>query len=138
MTSLSSDLARPADVPMRTVLLVEDEALVRMVTVDALRDLGFRVEEAASASEALDKVGVLDGTIEAAIIDVGLPDRRGDALALEIRERFARLPIVIASGYSESCLGGLDGDQLVGFLGKPYDTQELTSVLGRLGVPTGS
>lgn len=138
MTSLSSDLAGSVNVPIRTILLVEDETLVRMVTIDALRDLGFRVEEAASAREALGKVGVLDGTIEAAIIDIGLPDRRGDALALEIRERFARLPIVIASGYSESSIEGLDGDELVGFLGKPYDSKELTSVLDRLGVLTGS
>ena len=138
MTALSSDLTRAVEVPMRTILLVEDETLVRMVTVDALHDLGFRVEEAASASEALGKVGVLDGTIEAAIIDIGLPDRRGDALALEIRERFARLPIVIASGYSESSIEGLGSDELVGFLGKPYDSKELTSVLDRLGVLTGS
>jgi CheY-like chemotaxis protein len=138
MTGLSSDLTRTVEVPMRTILLVEDETLVRMVTVDALHDLGFRVEEAASASEALGKVGVLDGTIEAAIIDIGLPDRRGDALALEIRERFARLPIVIASGYSESSIEGLGSDELVGFLGKPYDSKELTSVLDRLGVLTGS
>ena len=138
MTSLSSDLTRPIDVPMRTILLVEDETLVRMVTVDTLRDLGFRVEEAASASEALGKVGVLDGTIEAAIIDVGLPDRRGDMLALEIRERFARLPIVIASGYSESSIEGLDRDELMGFLDKPYDSEQLTTVLGRLGVLLGS
>ena len=138
MTSLSSDLTRPIDVPMPTILLVEDETLVRMVTVDTLRDLGFRVEEAASASEALGKVGVLESPIEAAIIDLGLPDRRGDALAREIRERFARLPIVIASGYSESSLEGLGSDELVGFLGKPYDSEQLTSVLGRLGVLAGS
>ena len=138
MTSLSSDLTRPIDFPMRTILLVEDETLVRMVTVDTLRDLGFRVEEAASASEALGKVGVLESPIEAAIIDLGLPDRRGDALAREIRERFARLPIVIASGYSESSLEGLGSDELVGFLGKPYDSEQLTSVLGRLGVLAGS
>ena len=137
MTSLSSDLAGPVEAPIRTVLLVEDEVLVRMVTADALQDLGFRVEEAASASEALGKVGGLDGRLDAAIIDVGLPDRRGDALALEIRNRFAQLPIVIASGYSDSFVAGLEGDALVGFLGKPYDSHQLTSVLDRLGVRLG-
>jgi len=137
MTSLSSDLSGPVEARIRTVLLVEDEVLVRMVTADALQDLGFRVEEAASASEALGRVGVLDGRLDAAIIDVGLPDRRGDALALEIRNRFAQLPIVIASGYSDSFVAGLEGDALVGFLGKPYDNQQLTSVLDRLGVPLG-
>ena len=39
--------------------------------------------------------------IDAAIVDVGLPDRRGDALAAELRALYADLPIVIASGYGE-------------------------------------
>ena len=134
MTSSSSDPAGAVDAPLRTILLVEDAVLVRMVTVDALQDLGFRVEEAASAREALGKVGLLDGRIEAAIIDVGLPDRPGDALAAELRARFARLPIVIASGYSDSFRAGLDRDELVGFLGKPYDSEQLATLLRRLGV----
>jgi CheY-like chemotaxis protein len=116
------------------ILLVEDEALVRMVTVDALRDCGFRVEEAASATEALAKVGELKGRIDAAIIDVGLPDRRGDGLAVELRALHARLPIVIASGYGDAFHEGLAGDALVKLLGKPYDSEQLSGILGQLGV----
>ena len=116
------------------ILLVEDEALVRMVTVEALRDLGFRVEEAASATEALAKVGLLAGRIDAAIVDIGLPDRRGDALAGELRAIFARLPIVIATGYGERCRDGLGDEALTRFLGKPYDSAELTTILRDLGV----
>jgi CheY-like chemotaxis protein len=117
------------------VLVVEDEALVRMGAVDALSDLGFQVEEAASATEAIGKVRVLAGRIDAAIIDVGLPDRTGDALAAELRAMSAKLPIVIASGYLQRPVAArFEGDRMVGFLGKPYDRKGLAAALRALGV----
>jgi PAS domain S-box-containing protein len=117
------------------VLLVEDEAFVRMAAVDALSDLGFRVEEAASATEAIGKVRVLAGRIDAAIIDVGLPDRKGDVVAAELRAMSAKLPIVMASGYpQEAVIERFGGDRLVKFVGKPYDREGLESALRALGV----
>ena len=78
---------------------------------------------------------MLAGRIDAAIIDVGLPDRRGDALAGELRAMFARLPIVIATGYPQQDVAGrFEGDRLVGFVGKPYDREGLESALRALGV----
>lgn len=130
LASSSSSIAAAT----RTILLVEDEAVVRMVTVDVLCDCGFRVETAASASEALAKVGLLGGGIAAAIIDIGLPDRPGDALAVELRAQLAHLPIVIASGYGDGIDAGLAGDALVRFLGKPYGSEQLSGLLGELGV----
>ena len=77
---------------------------------------------------------MLAGRLDAVIVDVGLPDRRGDEVALELRAKFAKLPIVIASGYSDSFRDGLADDPLVGFLGKPYDSEQLTTLLRQLGV----
>jgi PAS domain S-box-containing protein len=123
------------DVGPPCVLVVEDEALVRMVAVDALEALGFRVEAAATATEAINKLRLLNGRIDAAVIDIGLPDRGGDALAAEVRALDARLPIVIASGYRDSDLGQrLAGDPAVGFLGKPYDGEALAAALAMLGI----
>jgi CheY-like chemotaxis protein len=117
------------------VLVVEDEALVRMAAVDALKDLGFRVEEAASSTEAIGKLRILAGRIDAAIIDVGSPDRKGNALAAELRSMSAELPIVMASGYlREAVMAQFDGDRLTGFVGKPYDRAALASALHALGV----
>jgi PAS domain S-box-containing protein len=117
------------------LLVVEDEPLVRMAAVDALRDLGFRVEEAASAMEAITKARVLGGRLDAAIIDVRLPDRNGDALAGELRAMAAELPIVIASGYGQDALASrFEDGRLIGFVGKPYDGEQLTSALRALGV----
>jgi hypothetical protein len=62
------------------ILVVEDEALVRMVAVELLEELGFKVEEAGSAREAVDKLRAARGQVDAAIIDLGLPDSSGPAL----------------------------------------------------------
>lgn len=117
------------------ILVVEDDFLVRMVTVDALEDMGCRVAEAASAGEAVAKVDAGCANIAAAVIDVGLPDRKGDALAAELRAMCAGLPIVIVSGYGEAELEpDLAGDTMVRLLGKPYQSNELAASLLSLGV----
>jgi CheY-like chemotaxis protein len=117
------------------ILIVEDEFLVRAVAVEALGELGLRVEEAASAREAIDKVRALRGLIDAAIVDIGLPDRRGDELAAELRAMYASLPIILATGYAQGEMADrFREDQLVAFLGKPYDAQQLEAVLGRFGI----
>lgn len=117
------------------ILVVEDDFLVRMVTVDALEDMGCRVAEAGSATEAVAKVDDGCANIAAAVIDVGLPDRKGDALAAELRAMCEGLPIVIVSGYGEAELEPrLAGDAMVRLLGKPYQSNELAASLQSLGV----
>jgi len=117
------------------LLLVEDEPLVRMVVAEALDDLGFKVEEAASATEAINKMRLLQGKVDAAVVDVGLPDRKGDALAAELRAMDGSLPIVIASGYDgDSLRGRFAADPLVAFLDKPYEAHQLAAVLGEFDV----
>jgi CheY-like chemotaxis protein len=119
------------------VLLVEDEALVRMVTADALEELGFEVEEAGSAAEALQKIEDEAG-FALAIIDIGLPDRRGDLLASDLRQRHAKLPIVLASGYDHEDLAAeLDKDPLVSHLAKPYNRKDLQRLFRSLGLEPG-
>jgi CheY-like chemotaxis protein len=116
-------------------LLVEDDVLIRMVTAEVLGDMGFRVEEAASAAEALGKVTLAADGIDIAIIDVGLPDRKGDELATDLRAMFSKLPIALATGYSESSLTThFASDPFIAYLGKPYDMAQLTSVLASLRV----
>lgn len=118
----------------RTILVIEDEALVRMVTADALQELGFAVEEAASAAEGLERFRAQSGSIAVAIIDVGLPDRSGDLLAADLRALAPELPLVIASGYGQVALDGLAGDPHVHFLAKPYSSAQLEGLLRELGL----
>ena len=126
-----------ADAPAQTprILVVEDEALVRIVLTETLEDLGFRVEPAGSATEAIDRLQGLRGRVDAVILDVGLPDRRGDVLATELRALYADLPIVIATGYDDAALRErFRDDRLIAFFAKPYNSADLAPVLKSLGV----
>ncbi|BCP51785.1 hypothetical protein K32_04020 [Kaistia sp. 32K] len=117
------------------ILLVEDEATLRLAAADLLEDLGFRVETAGSAQEATARVDRRGGDYQVVIIDLDLPDRSGAELAKEIRDNRADVPIVIASGYDEASLDhALADDARVGFLGKPYGVKGVMQVLAELGI----
>src|SRR5262245_15453685 len=115
-----------------SILLVEDEALVRILATEYLEGAGYRVEPAVSATDAMGKVRLLHGEIDAAIIDVGLPDRRGDVLVSELRALYPALPIIIASGYEEAQLRArFMGDSAIAFLNKPYTQDQLVEGVRR-------
>lgn len=117
------------------VLIVEDEALVRMFAVDALEDAGFAIAEAASAGDALQALAAGGGSIKAVVVDLGLPDRPGDQLAADIRRQWPELPILIASGRSERELKERFAiDSHVAIMVKPYTGPMLLQALRSLGV----
>ncbi len=127
-----------AGVGSATILLVEDEILVRMFAVDALEDAGFRVLQAGTAAEAMQALRAATG-VRAAIIDMGLPDRPGDQLAAEVQALHGALPIVIASGRSGRELREkFAGNPRIAVLVKPYTGPLLLEALAELGVAAGS
>ncbi len=125
----TSETPRVADhKPERCLLVVEDEPLIRMLAVDLLGDIGFKAEEAGSASEAMIKLRTQ--AFDAIILDVGLPDRLGTDLAAEIRGIWPNVPMLIASGRSASELSAqFAADALVRIVAKPYTVADLRSAL---------
>jgi DNA-binding response OmpR family regulator len=120
--------------PTARVLVVEDEPLIRIIVAEALSDVGFCVAEAATAAAAMSQLRD-GGHFDAAIIDVGLPDRRGDALAEEIRATWPELGIVIASGRGGTQLSNrFSADARVLILAKPYSNEAMCDALAMLGV----
>ncbi|GGE44058.1 hypothetical protein GCM10007276_21480 [Agaricicola taiwanensis] len=116
------------------LLVVEDEPLVRMFAVDALMDLGFQVDEAGTATEALALLAEgRDYLI--ALTDVRLPDRGDETWPLELRQQRPMLPLLVLSGLDErSIREAYQGIESVGFLQKPYNQNALISALEELGV----
>ncbi len=110
----------------RVVLVVEDDALVRMSAVDMIEALGFTALQAEDGPSAL-AIVESDQKIDVLFTDVGLPGMRGHELAREALKRRGELKVVFASGYGEA-----DGDGPVGatHLGKPYEQEELAEALG--------
>lgn len=104
-----------------TILVVEDDAIVRMLIVDVLEELEFSVLEAADAQEALRMVENTEKVIDLMMTDVGLPDMDGKQLATKARELRPALPILFASGYAES----IDVPAGMQVIGKPFSIDQL-------------
>jgi len=110
-----------------TVLLVDDEDLVRDSTSSMLSDLGFRVVEASSAEQALTliKNGLLPDML---VTDHLMPGLSGTDLAVRLRARLPSLPVLIVSGYAEA-------DQLMPAfprLTKPFRQADLSAAVSAL------
>jgi DNA-binding response OmpR family regulator len=120
--------------PARIALLVEDDTLVAMIVEESLLGLGFAphtVLDAGSATRAM-----ADGLDPAlAVIDVGLPDERGDQLARRLRTQHPSVPVIIASGYDEAELKSrFADDPSVAVLAKPYTASDLATAVRSLGL----
>ena len=111
------------------VLLVEDEVLVAALAADTLEELGYRAIEANTIKAALQIAS--DGEdIAFAVIDIGLPDGRGDGLAAQLLETRAGMPIIIATGYGEAHLdASLRANPRIAILSKPYDMAQLQAAI---------
>jgi DNA-binding response OmpR family regulator len=111
------------------VLLVEDEVLVAALAADALEELGYQTVEVTTAKAAR-LIASGNEPLAFAVVDIGLPDGRGDALALELRKTRPDLPIVIATGYDHAHLdGALRNQQRTAVLSKPYDIAQLQAAI---------
>lgn len=103
-----------------TILVVEDDAIVRMLIVDVLEELEFKVLEAADAEEALSIVDT-NQVIDLMMTDVGLPDMNGKELATKVRKLRPTLPILFASGYAEN----IDATSGMQVIAKPFSIDQL-------------
>jgi DNA-binding response OmpR family regulator len=108
------------------VLVVEDEVLIRMLAVDMLLDLGHEADEAGTAAEALELLRAPGAGYAFVLLDLGLPDKRGDDLVREIRQTHASLPLIVASGEDRAEVSArLQEFEPIWFLGKPFDLDGL-------------
>jgi CheY-like chemotaxis protein len=106
---------------MSTILVVEDDAIVRMLIVDVLEELAFKVLEADGSEAALKLIEDSGQTIDLLMTDVGLPGMDGKELAARARELRPALPILFASGYAES----IEVPVGMSVIGKPFSIDQL-------------
>ncbi|WP_205480637.1 response regulator [Sphingomonas arenae] len=107
-----------------TVLLVEDEPMVRTVAERALTRQGYTVVTANNGEEALEVIGRGE-PIDLLISDVVMPIMDGPTMVREARKTRPELPILFMSGYAEEQLRkSIDIDNCA-FLPKPFSVQEL-------------
>lgn len=117
-----------ADTTLRplSILLVDDEELVRAGTAEMLRDMGHAVVQAGGGSEALSRLA--DGpTPDIVVTDYMMPRMDGADLAARVRARYPALPVLVVTGYA-------GGDLDIGLpqLAKPFRQADLAAALARL------
>jgi PAS domain S-box-containing protein len=128
------DIIDAARVPGR-ILLVEDEMLIQLLATEYLEDAGFTVDKAGSAAEAMDKLKLVPGGVDAVIVDIGLPDKKGDVLVREIRAVNPLLPIVLATGQSAApVLQEFKAEKNIALTTKPYTASDLLRALRSIGI----
>lgn len=119
--------SRPSLPPI--VLIVEDEALVRMMAVDMLEDASFTVVEAASADEAWT---ILESRSDIGMLftDIEMPgSMNGFALASRVAERWPHIRLVITSGRCRPSPHEVPDHGM--FVPKPYWADEVLSAFER-------
>jgi DNA-binding NtrC family response regulator len=108
-----------------TLLVVEDEILVRLPVADYLRDSGYRVIEASNASEA-QAVLQAGEPVELVFSDINMPGMDGVALAKWVRREYPGVPVILTSGVSTADYRDAF------FLPKPYSYETLIVHLKKL------
>lgn len=111
-----------------TVLLVDDEKLVRLGASAMLSEAGYNVIEASSGAEALHivKAGV---NVDAVVTDFAMPGMTGLEMAKEIRKVRDGMPVLMITGYASLREGDAVG---VRVLSKPFREAELTSAVAEI------
>ena len=118
--------AQPPELPRGTesILLVEDEVVLRMSTTDMLERLDCFVSGVGSGEQALELLG-RGASYDLLVTDLGLPGMSGEELAARVRTRYPGLPVIIASGYGRAAGQG----EGVYFISKPYSSIDLQQAL---------
>jgi PAS domain S-box-containing protein len=121
---LGEQAARPR--PSETILLVEDDSMVRGLAATVLTEAGYKVLEAASGADALQLVADSTDPIHLLLTDVVMPSMSGTALADEIRALRPAIRVLYASGYTDDAVihhgvAGKESD----FIQKPFTPRAL-------------
>jgi len=127
--TMSPKLGEPIGAPRgATVILVDDEELVRSATADMLRDIGYSVVEFGSASQAI--AAIRSGTEANALVsDYLMPGMTGGALISELRGSGFAIPSLLITGYAAA---GNDVPPDVPRLAKPFRQVDLAGRLDEL------
>lgn len=109
-----------------TILLVEDERIVRELAIKILKRLKYNILPASNGTEALGIARNYSGVINLLITDVVMPGMNGRQLAEQLQLIRPQIKVLFTSGYTENAIahhGVIDSN--LNFIGKPYSSRDL-------------
>lgn len=121
-------LPGPGLVPWRgtgRILVVDDEASVRVLVARVLEASGFEVLDACDGVEAVEIFARAPESIRLVLLDWKMPRLGGGETLDALRRLREDLPVILSSGYAEQSVSSRLDDGLTTFIQKPYRPQEL-------------
>jgi two-component system, cell cycle sensor histidine kinase and response regulator CckA len=116
-----------------TVLVVDDNAMVRRLAVSALGRMGLQALQAADGHEALEVFEKHRDRIKAVLCDVMMPRMGGWDTLTALRRIDPEIPVILTSGYDEASVAlGSYPEQPDAFLGKPWHLEQLRDALAQV------
>ena len=119
----------PGAFPKLSILVVEDDAMVRAPLVELLQVEGCKVQSASCAAEAIQIAQEKGTSFECLLCDVILPDSNGREVAKQLRELIPGLKVVMMSGYDPGT--GAEITEGTPTLSKPFSLEELRQAFER-------
>jgi len=139
-------LARPALGPAtsvaapvpRTILLIDDEPAVRLVTGRMLSELGHQVLTADSGARGLQVLKEQPEAVDLVILDLTMPEQSGEQTLEQLRLSWGKLPVAITSGFHAADASMLlKQPYVIGFLEKPHTMRSLEMLLASVTAGDG-
>jgi PAS domain S-box-containing protein len=113
-----------------TVLVVDDESMIRRLGSKILKEAGYRVLVAGDGDEALRVFGEDPNRIDVVLLDMSMPGKSGKAVLAALQEQRHDVKVVFMSGFGESeALRVVGANRFVAFLQKPFNTADLPTVI---------
>ncbi|MBI5093810.1 MAG: response regulator, partial [Candidatus Hydrogenedentes bacterium] len=114
----------------RTILVVDDEAAVRNLTVKALERAGYRVITAGDGRQGVERFRDNADKISLVLLDMTMPYKDGGEVFQEIRQLRRDAKVILSSGFSEEDTMERFGQHgLAGFIQKPYRVTDLLGII---------
>lgn len=128
MTTPNEHVPAPGPLPSGSgsVLVVDDEEMIRRLARIILGRAGYRVEEACTAAAVVDAVRNASPHFDLVILDLTLPDGHGGSVIPEIRRHSPLSRVLVVSGLGESSAAETEAD---GFLAKPFTRPSLLTAV---------
>lgn len=122
----------PAGYGMPTILVVDDDDIVREVLREMLSRLGYTVLTAADGAGAVAALGAHSEQIGLIVFDRSMPDVSGEHLFKWLRQAAPEAKTLLTSGYSElELLEDMRNGGLTGFLAKPFTYDQVKAAVSR-------
>jgi CheY-like chemotaxis protein len=112
---------------VRTVLVIDDEDMVRDVVARMIEDLGYSALTAADGIAGLEVVQ--QRNVDAVLVDLTMPRMNGADVVAALRQQRPELPIVLCTGYDRDRKGPVEANA---YLPKPFRIEALEATLAKL------